>query len=110
MTYQIAHWQGSVMVSKKKASANHIGDKNRLNLKELLEIRTLQNGDINEKYTLLPVDGNGDGIVSQRSGEIRIDYLKVRMRLPVGYEPVYKSEISQEFTLRAIVDIMSKVK
>ncbi|MWP48023.1 triacylglycerol lipase [Gilliamella sp. Pas-s27] len=110
LTYQIAHWQGSVMVSQKKASANHIGDKNRLNLEELVEIRTLQNGDINEKYTLLPADGNGDGTVSQQSGEIPIDYLKARMRLPVGHEPAYKSEISQEFTLRAIVDIMSKVK
>jgi hypothetical protein len=110
LTYQIAHWQGSVMVSKKKASANHIGDKNRLNLKELVEIRTLQNGDINEKYTLLPADGNGDGTVSQQSGEIPIDYLKARMCLPVGHEPAYKNKISREFTLRAIVDIMYKVK
>lgn len=109
LTYQAAHWQGKIVDSHKTPSTAHIGDPSRLNLKELTGSRTLQNGDVNEKYTLLPADGNGDGTVPQRSGEIPIEYLTVRMHFPVEHEPAYRSQIGQDFTLRAIVDMMQKV-
>lgn len=112
LTYKTAHWLGSVKNGNKIASAQHIGDQNRLNLKELSNKRTIQNKNINinEKYTLLPADGNGDGTVPQCSGEIPMDYLIARLRLPVGHEPAYTDDISQDFTLRAIVNIMQEEK
>jgi hypothetical protein len=67
-------------------------------------------GNIGESYRLEPADGNGDGTVPQCSGEIPIDKIKARMHLPIGHEPAYQSEITQEFTLRAIVDILQQVK
>jgi len=72
--------------------------------------RTLKNGNRTEKYTLLPADGNGDGTVSQRSGQIPINYLTARIHFPVEHSTAYQNEISQDFTLRAIVDMMKKVK
>jgi len=101
-----------VKASNKTPSNQHIGDKNRLNLNELKGTRTLQNkeANVNEKYTLLPADGNGDGTVPKRSGEIPMAYLTARMHFPVEHEPAYTKVLSQEFTLRAIVDIMKEVK
>lgn len=110
LTYQVAHWQGKIVYSYKKPSTAHIGDPKRLNLKERMRSRTLKNGNRTEKYTLLLADGNGDGTVSQRSGKIPIEYLTARMHFPVEHEPAYRNEISQDFTLRAIVDMMKKVK
>ncbi|MBC9132012.1 hypothetical protein FcAc13_11945 [Frischella sp. Ac13] len=109
LTYQTAQWQGKNISSHKEPATNHIGDQRRLNLKELKGSRTLKNGDISEKYTLLPADGNGDGTVPQRSGEIPIKYLTARMHFSVEHEPAYQKDESQDFTLRAIIDIVKKV-
>ncbi|WP_294611244.1 hypothetical protein [uncultured Gilliamella sp.] len=109
LTYQTAHWQRKKINSHNTPPTDHIGDKRRLDLKELLGSRTLQNDAVNEKYTLLPANGNGDGTVPQRSGEIPMKYLTARMHFPVEHEPAYQELISQEFTLRAIVDIMKEV-
>lgn len=109
LTYQAAHWQGKIVYSYKKPSTAHIGDPRRLNLKEWTGSRTLKNGNRTEKYTLLPADGNGDGTVSKRSGKIPIEYLTARMHFPVEHEPAYRNEIGQDFTIRAIVDMMKKV-
>lgn len=110
LTYQVAHWQGKIVYSYKKPSTAHIGDPKRLNLKERMRSRTLKNGNRTEKYTLLLADGNGDGTVSQRSGQIPINYLTARIHFPVEHATAYRNEISQDFTLRAIVDMMKKVK
>ncbi|WP_392560235.1 lipase family alpha/beta hydrolase [Orbus mooreae] len=69
----------------------------------------VNHGNIKETYRLQPADGNGDGTVPRCSGEIPMDYLMARLRLPIGHEPAYKSEVSQEFTLRAIVNILQQV-
>lgn len=110
LTYQVAHWQGKIVYSYKKPSTAHIGDPKRLNLKERMRSRTLKNGNRTEKYTLLLADGNGDGTVSQRSGQIPINYLTARIHFSVEHATAYRNEISQDFTLRAIVDMMKKVK
>lgn len=134
LTYNSAHWIGQFNKDNKKYMRNprtdHIGAMNRLDLWELNEIRTLSTerhnweedkriyhyyadklkGNIEEIYTLQLADGNGDGTVPQCSGEIPIDKIKARMHLPIGHEPAYQSEITQEFTLRAIVDILQQVK
>lgn len=134
LTYKTAHWIGQFNKDNKKNMRNprtdHIGAMNRLDLWELKEIRTLSTerhnweedkrtyhyyadkfkGNIEEIYTLQLADGNGDGTVPQCSGEIPIDKIKARMHLPIGHEPAYQSEITQEFTLRAIVDILQQVK
>ena len=109
LTYQTAQWQGKPISSHKVPPKNHIGDQRRLNLKELKGRRTLKNGDIYEKYTLLPADGNGDGTVPQRSGEIPVEYLTARMHFSVDHEGAYKEKESKDFTLRAIIDIVKKV-
>lgn len=109
LTYQSAQWQAEKTKSHQAPPTDHIGDRHRLNLKELTGSRTLQNGDITEKYTLLPADGNGDGTVPQCSGEIPIEYLTARMHFPVEHEPAYQQKASQDFTLRAIVDMMKTV-
>ncbi|MBX4134237.1 hypothetical protein JMI89_11430 [Frischella sp. Ac48] len=109
LTYQTAQWQGKPISSHKVPPKNHIGDQRRLNLKELKGRRTLKDGDISEKYTLLPADGNGDGTVPQHSGEIPIKYLTARMHFSVEHEPAYQKDKSQDFTLRAIIDIVKKV-
>lgn len=135
LTYQTAHWQGSFaqgyQTTTMYTTPNHIGAVNRLNLKELSEIRSIvprrydwkdaktethygiyptKIGNISEIYRLLPADSNGDGTVSHHSGAIPMNHLQARMHLPIGHEPAYQSMISQEFTLRAIVDILQKVK
>lgn len=135
LTYKKAHWQGSYIAGHelrlKKPVKDHIGAQNRLELNELKDIRTIETehhdwvegevedyetiimtkiGNIGESYRLKPADGNGDGTVPQCSGEIPIDKIKARMHLPIGHEPAYQSEITQEFTLRAIVDILQQVK
>ena len=109
LTYQNAHWQAEITKSHQAPPTDHIGDLRRLNLKELTGSRTVKNGAVNEKYTLLPADGNGDGTVPQRSGEIPMDYLTARMHFTVEHEPAYQQEASQDFTLRAIVDMMQEV-
>lgn len=109
LTYQSAHWQAEKIDSHQVPPSDHIGDRRRLNLKELTGTRTLQNSEITEKYTLLPADGNGDGTVPQRSGEIPIEYLTARMHFSVEHEPAYQKDPSQDFTLRAIVDMMKTV-
>lgn len=109
LTYQTAHWQAEKIQSHQSPPAGLIGDQRRLNLKELAGVRTLQHGEITEKYTLLPADGNGDGTVPQCSGEIPTKYLTARMHFSVEHEPAYKQKASQDFTLRAIVDIIKKV-
>lgn len=134
-TYDIAKWEGKFFkgteLLKKKPSTNHIGANNRINLSELKEYRTLTPSrddqttkiiqtstgaiiqtecNIKETYQLLSAEGNGDGTVPKCSGEIPIDKIKARMHLSVGHEPAYQSDISQEFTLRAIVDIVQQIK
>ena len=54
-------------------------------------------------------DGSGDGTVPHHSGEIPIAHLQARLRLPIEHEPAYKSKAAQEFTLRAIINIMQQV-
>lgn len=125
LTYEKVHWQGEFIdkgfsIFKKRPSKNYIGDKNRLNLKELNEHRTLKAnateskdnnipGNIKIKYTLKKADGNGDGTVPKRSGEIPIEEVKVRMHIPVKHASPYDNAICQEFALRAIVDIIKEV-
>ncbi|WP_392552864.1 hypothetical protein RHO14_03105 [Orbus wheelerorum] len=138
LTYQTAHWQGQFKQGYEddltKPIQTDIGDKRRLNFRELSAHRTLEAshhdwveknklddfahdwqgvfkwGNIAESYILKGADGNGDGTVPKRSGEIDIKHLKARMHLAIDHEGAYKSTISQEFTLRAIVDIMQEVK
>lgn len=134
LTYNTAHWIGQFNKDNKIYMRNprtdHIGAMNRLNLGELKEIRTLSTerhsweedkipspyyrdklkGNIEEIYTLQLADSNGDGTVPQCSGEIPIDKIRARMHLPIEHEPAYQNVITQEFTLRAIVDILQQVK
>ena len=121
LTYNSAFWRGKkvdklnlIKIKLLHGSNNrfnrHIGDQKRLVLNELHGSRTLKSENGAEEYTLSSANGNGDGTVSQRSGQIPIEYLTARMHFPVEHEPAYKSKISQDFTLRAIVDIMNKVK
>ena len=109
LTYQTAQWQGKRISSHKEPATNHIGDQHRIRLREKKNRRTLKNDDIYEKYKLLPADGNGDGTVAQRSGEIPVEYLTARMHFPVDHEGAYGEKESEDFTLRAIVDIVKKV-
>lgn len=135
LTYQYAHWKGrffqGYQPSMKKPSKNHIGALNRLNLKELTRIRTIlpsrhdwrdveitthygthatKIGNINETYSLLPADGNGDGTVPPCSGTIPTNYLQAQLNLPICHESAFRNEISQDFVLRSIIDILQKVK
>jgi hypothetical protein len=89
LTYKTARWQRKTINSHNTPPTDHIGDKRRLNLKELLGSRTLQNDAVNEKYTLSPANGNGDGTVPQRSGEIPMKYLTARMHFPVKHRLPY---------------------
>ena len=136
LTYDTAHWRGHYIQGYKSEAKKPVkiplGAKNRLDLSEILETRTLTTennywdevqrkagrthvmykdyeGNIAESYTLKPAIGNGDGTVPQRSGEISLESIKARMHLPIEHEPAYKNSITQEFTLRAIVDILLEV-
>ncbi|MCX8649213.1 hypothetical protein J3U21_03915 [Gilliamella sp. B2776] len=136
LTYDTAHWQGEYIQGykseAKKPFKNHIGAENRLDLSEMSETRTVTTennywievqrkagrthvkyqdykGNIAERYTLKPAVSNGDGTVPQRSGEIPIESIKVRMHLPIEHEPAYKNSITQEFTLRAVINILLEV-
>jgi hypothetical protein len=139
LTYDVAHWQGQYIKGyksqAKSAASDHIGDQNRLDLSEILESRTLATnnnngeevketidydtkqaanytysiGNIVERYTLKPATANGDSTVPKCSGEIPIESIKARMHIPVDHEGAYKEAIAQEFTLRAIVDILLEV-
>ena len=135
LTYKTAHWTGrfeqGYQSSVKKPATDHIGAKNRLDLTELKDIRTVtasrhesneeimapshgnhpvNKGNISEIYQLQPADGDGDGTVPRCSGEIPIGSLQARMNLAIGHEPAYKNSTTQEFTLRAIVNILQQVK
>lgn len=119
LTYERVHWQGKFIESssmfEEQPPKNYIGDNNRLNLRELNEDRTLKTNatekkrSIKIKYTLKKADSNGDGTVPKSSGEIPIAKIQARMHIPVEHAPAYDDVISQEFILRAIVDIIQKV-
>ena len=119
LTYERVHWQSKIIeyssILAQWPPENYIGDNNRLDLKELNEERTLKTNAtekkrrIKIKYTLKKADSNGDGTVPKSSGEIPIAKIQARMHIPVGHAPAYDNVISQEFILRAIVDIIQKV-
>lgn len=118
LTYESVHWQGKRerCFSRMLPTKRHLGDERRLNLHELGAIRRLRplkasEDTWQEVYTLQKATDNGDSTVPTKSGEIPIKYLKSRLSLDIGHEPAYndKEERSQEFTLRAIINMIQEV-
>ena len=147
LTYDTVNWYGEYKKidfnsDTKRPADQYIGDKNRLNLREKRAKRTLaidtnnrkksesesgnnQQGNIDyqtynaECYTLEPAKANGDGTVSQHSGEVKEipeESLRARMYFEVKHDSAYKeskkykdSKKAQDFALRAIVDIIVKI-
>lgn len=130
LTYESVHWEGKLeqcfikpyspedftkVKSRFLPNEDYIGDKRRLNLRELGEIRRLRlapdNHSWRQVYTLQRAKENGDNTVPKKSGEIPITYLKSRVGLDIGHEPAYKDKQgrSQEFTLRAIITMIQDI-
>lgn len=65
---------------------------------------------VQQKYTLQAPEAPGDGTVPDRSGVAPHSYVQSLLKVSVGHEPAYKdSELAQQFTLRAIVQIAQLV-
>jgi hypothetical protein len=129
LTYERVCWQGKLgpdfaklrlpesdIENKRRLSPeDYIGDKRRLNLREVGAIRSLRpvpyKHDYREEYKLQKPKENGDNTVPKKSGEIPITYLKSRVGLDIGHEPAYKDKQgrSQEFTLRAIITMIQDI-
>jgi hypothetical protein len=127
LTYESVYWQGKLgpdfaklrlpesdIENKRRLSPeDYIGDKRRLNLRELGAIRSLRpvpyKHDYREEYKLQKPKENGDNTVPKKSGEIPITYLKSRVGLDIGHEPAYQDKRSQEFTLRVIITMIQDI-